>query len=365
MRTRHLLLALATLAAAARPAAATRIKDLADVEGFRTNALTGLGVVVGLNNTGDDPSAYSTRRPLSALFRHLGSVIDPSDIRARNVALVMITANLPAFARPGMSIDVTVASAGTARSLVGGTLVATQLKGADRQTYAIAQGPLTVGGFVAAGLSGSIAAKNHVTTARIPGGAVIEREIAVPMPEREVILILHDPDFTTAARMAEAINKALAGVTARVRDPGSLVVPIPAASKDTVVQFIADIEAIDVKADGPARVVIDERNGTVVVGAHVSVGPAAVAHGSLSVNVAEQPAVAQPNPLGGGQTQVVPQSIVQVDEKEDKLKVIPEAATVGDIANALNALGVKPRDLISILQALKAAGALRGDIQVL
>lgn len=364
MRTRTTLTLLALLLAA-RPASATRIKDLADVEGFRTNALTGLGVVVGLNNTGDDPSAFSTRRPLSALFRHLGSVIDPNDIRARNVALVMVTANLPPFARPGMSIDVTVASAGTARSLVGGTLIATPLKGADRQTWAIAQGPLTIGGFVASGLSGSVAAKNHVTTARIPGGAVIEREVVVPMPEREVNLILRDPDFTTAARMAEAINKALSGVAARVRDPGSLVVPIPTASKDNVVQFIADIEAIDIKADSPARVVIDERNGTVVVGANVSVGPAAVAHGGLSVSVSEQPAISQPNALGQGQTQVVPQTVVQVDEKDGKMQVVPASATVDDIAKALNALGVKPRDLISILQALKAAGALRGEIQVL
>jgi flagellar P-ring protein precursor FlgI len=340
---------------------------LADVVGFRTNAIVGVGLVVGLNGTGDDASSFLTRRPLAALLKHLGSVIDPNDIKARNVAIVMVTANLPPFARPGMAIDVVVSSAGTAKSLQGGTLIETALKGPDHATYALAQGALALGGFTAQGGSGSTSAKNHATVGRIPGGGMVEREAPAALPDGQVVLLLHDPDFTTASRIAAAVNKALGDGTAEVRDPAAVRVAIGGKWKARVVDFVARLEAIEAAPDAPARVVIDERTGTVVVGATVALGPASVAHGGLSVKVAEHAAVSQPNALAPrAQTVVTPESELAVDEGAGKLQpILKEAATVADVAAALNALGVKPRDLVAIFQALKAAGALRAAIEVL
>ena len=359
MRT---LLVLLTLSATAH---AARLKELVDIEGFRNNAIVGVGLVVGLNGTGDDSSAMATRRPLAQLLKHFGSLIDPNDIKAKNVALVTVTANLPPFARPGTVLDVTVSSIGTAKSLQGGTLIATPLNGADRATYALAQGAVTLGGFVADGASGSGTKKNHSTAGRIPNGAIIERESPGVMPVEVVMLLLRSPDFTTAARIAEAVNRSLGGECARVRDAGEVQVKIPLERRNRVVELIAAIEAIEAIPDSPGRVIIDERTGTIVVGAHVTIDAAAIAHGGITVKVNEQKAVVQPGALSTGKTAVVAQSTVEVTEDDGKLSPLASAATVGDIAAALNVLGCKPRDLVAVFQALKAAGALHADLQVL
>lgn len=368
MRTKFIrgLLLVAVLAETSS-ARASRLKELVDVEGVRTNQLTGLGLVVGLTGTGDDfiGSAIS-RRQLALMANHLGINIDPKDIIARNVATVVVTANLPPFARPGTAIDVHVSAASSAKSLLGGTLVATPLKGADKAVYALAQGPVAVGGFAVEGATGSSARKNHVTVARIPGGATVEREAPGALPKKELVLLLRDADFTTASRIAEAVNKAVGEKTARVRDPGSVVVAIGKNWQDRVVEYVASLEAIEATPDAPARVVIDERTGTIVVGAKVTLGPAAIASGGITVTVQEKKEVSQPQPLSpGGTTQVVPETQVNVEEKEGMLRAVAGAATVDDVANALNALGVKPRDLVAIFQALKMAGALRADITVM
>jgi flagellar P-ring protein precursor FlgI len=346
-------------------AGATRVKELADVAGFRPNQLVGMGLVVGLAGTGDDASSVITRRELAMMTRRLGLAIDPSEIKAKNIAAVSITAELPPFARPGMAIDVTVSSMGSAKSLAGGTLLLTPLKGVDLGTYALAQGQLTVGGFAAEGGSGSSAKKNHVTVARIPGGARVEKEAPGVLARDEVVLVLRQPDFTTASRIASSVNAALGEGAARLRDPGAVVVPVSARWKGRVVDLIATLEALEASPDAPARVVIDERTGTIVVGAAVTLGPAAIAVGGITVEVTETPLVSQPNPLSkGGETVVMPDSQVRVEEAAGDVKLVPTATTVADVARALNALGAKPRDLAAIFQALKDAGALRAELVV-
>lgn len=370
MRAARRCLALATvlwigLVLGAAPARAARLKELVEVEGFRQNALVGLGLVVGLAGTGDDSSVFMTRRPIAEMLKHLGNLIDPNDIKAKNVALVTVTGSLPAFARPGVPIDVTVESMGTAKSLVGGVLVQTPLRGPDGEVYALAQGSLIVGGFSVSGGSGSSASKNHTTVAHIPGGASIEREAPAVVPESEVVLLLREPDFTTATRIAAAIDKALGEGSARVRDPASVVVPVSSERKGKVVALVSQLEGLEATPDHRGRVVIDERTGTVVVGEHVTLGPAAIASGGIHVTVTERKEVSQPNPLARGETTVTPSTELSVEEKNGAVHFVPEAATVGEVASALNTLGIKPRDLVSIFQALKAAGALRAEIQVL
>ncbi len=349
---------------AAAPARAERLKELVDVEGFRGNPLVGVGLVVGLAGTGDDPSSFNTRRPLAALLKHLGSVIDPTDVKAKNVALVTLTAELPPFARAGMRLDVTVSSMATARSLQGGTLISAPLEGADHQVYALAQGPLTLGGFsVDAG--GAAAKKNHTTVGRIPSGARVERPAPGALPEHEVVLLLREPDFTTASRIAAAVDQALGPGSARVRDPAAVAVAVAPAWHGRVVALIAALEALEAAPDSPGRVIVDERTGTIVVGANVTLSRAAIAHGGLTVSVTETKSVSQPGPLSKGQTVVSTQTKVDVDEHPGQLVPIGPSANVSEMAAALNAMGVKPRDLVSILQALKAAGALHAEIEVL
>lgn len=349
-----------------RPVDAARLKELVEVRGQRPNHLVGLGVVVGLAGTGDDASSFMAKRPLSTLLNQLGTAINPAEIRAKNVAMVMVTAELPPFARPGVDFDVVVSSMGTARSLEGGTLVATALKGVDRRTYALAQGQLTVGGYeVSSAFSGSFARKNHVTVARIPNGGIVEREIPQAMPTDWLVLHVKEPDFTTAARIAAAIDRDLGTGTAEVRDPGAVAVQLGAKWKGRVVDLVARIEAMEATPDAPARVVVDERTGTVVVGGQVTLEPVSIAYGGLQVEVNERLSVSQPSAFGAGDTAVVPDSHIEVQERGGRLRVVESATTVADVADALNALGVKPRDLIPILQALKAAGALRAEIKVL
>lgn len=346
---------------------AARLKELVDVEGFRDNPLVGYGLVVGLQGTGDNSSDVATRQSLSRLMNHLGIEVDPTQIKAKNVAAVVVTARLPPFSKPGAKIDVTVSSISSAKSLQGGTLVSTPIKGADMRTYAVAQGSLSLGGFAVGGASGGSTKKNHATVGKIPGGGVLERGAPGAMPTKQVVLLLRDADFTTATRTAKAINRRLGASVASVRDAGTVDVSIRKRWRGHVSSLVATIESVDVTPDAPARVVIDERTGTVVVGAHVTLGEAAIAHGGITVKVTEKSLVSQPSAglLGGagGDTAVVPDTDIEVTEEEGRLHVVPEAANVGDVAAALNGLGVKPRDLVSIFQALQKAGALRAEIK--
>jgi len=351
-----------TLATAAR---ADRLKELVTVDGFRTNQLTGFGLVVGLDGTGDYTRSPITRRALTKMLKRLGLAVSDAQIQARNVAAVIVTAELPPFARPGSTIDVTVSSMDSADSLQGGTLVATPLKGADARTYAIAQGPMSVGGFTATGASGSSKRKNHVTAGRIPGGATIEVGAPTRLPDKQIVLALRSPDFTTATRIAAAIDASLGEGTARVRDPGAVLVTVSDKWRKREVQLVATLEAIEAIPDAPARVIIDERTGTVVVGDHVVLGKAAIAHGGITIEISEGLSASQPGILSSGDTVLTPDTKVEVTEATGDLHVLAPATTVGDIASALNALGAKPRDLVSIFQALAAAGALRAEVQVL
>ena len=361
-------IAIAGVAGFTGTARADRIKDLTSIAGVRDNHLTGFGLVVGLDGSGDDAKAPITRSAMTKMLKKLGITIDPSDLKGKNIAAVMLTAELPAFAKPGMTFDVTISSIGNAKSLAGGTLLATPLKGPDERTWALAQGALSVGGFVAEGASGSSTKKNHPTVGRLPGGATVEASAPTIMPEREVVLVLNSPDFTTATRMREAIAKELGADLATMRDAATVVVTITPEAKRDVGQLIARLEAIDVDPDLRAKVIIDEKTGTIVIGEQVQLRQAAITFGALTVEVGETPVVSQPAPSikGGGKTTVVPRSTIKVDEADNKqIRMIKKTATVGDVAAALASLGAKPRDLVSILRALKAAGALRADLETL
>ena len=349
----------------ARIAAADRIKDLAQVEGIRDNHITGFGLVVGLDGSGDDVRSPIVKTAMVKMLKRLGLTIDPTDLKAKNVAAVMITADLPAFGQPGQLVDVTVSSAGNATSLGGGTLLAAPLKGPDGRTWAIAQGAISLGGFAAGGASGSTTKKNHSLAGVIPNGGTLEGVAPTKLPERELVLVLNTEDFTTATRMQAVIEAALPGMS-RTRDAASVVVKIGPEYKAKVPELIAKLEALDVDPDVKAKVVVDEKTGTIVVGEAVQLRPAAISFGSLTIEVTEAPVVSQPvAPLTKGKTTVVPQTTIKVDEASHPMHVISKAATVGDVAAAFAALGAKPRDLVSILRALKAAGALRADLEMM
>ncbi|MFO0729306.1 MAG: flagellar basal body P-ring protein FlgI [Myxococcota bacterium] len=365
MRATHAIALALAASTFSGTAEAARLKDLVEVEGFRPNALVGVGIVVGLKGTGDDAGSFLARRPLSTLLKSLGSAVEAGDIKARNVAIVTVTAELPPYARAGTQIDVNVASIGTAKSLEGGTLIATALKGLDRQTYAIAQGQLVLGGYDVGSLAGSVERKNHVTAGRVPHGATVEREVENQLPEDVLLLTLHEPDFTTAARIKAAVDLEIGEGTAEVKDPGAVSVKIAGDWAGKTVELIAKLEAIEASPDAPARVIIDEKSGTIVVGGHVSIGAVAIAYGGIHIKVQERFAVSQPSSFGRGRTVITPDSNISVEEAAGKAQTMPEATTVADIAAALNALGVKPRDLVPIFQALKAAGALTAEIKVL
>jgi flagellar P-ring protein precursor FlgI len=366
---RHLarlaIVALVTALTAAT-AHADRIKDLTTIAGVRDNHLTGFGLVVGLDGSGDDARSPMVKGALTKMLKRLGITIDPNDLKGKNIAAVMLTAELPAFAKPGMTFDVTISSLGNAKSLAGGTLLAAPLKGPDDRTWAIAQGALSVGGFVAEGASGSSSKKNHPTVGRLPGGATVEATAPTVMPDREIVLVLNQPDFTTATRMRDALVAALGKDAARLGDAATVVVGVPPESRGQVPQLIARIEAIEVDPDVRARVVIDEKTGTIVIGEAVSLRAAAITFGALTVEIDETPGASQPAPLArGATTKIVPHSQLKVNEAGEPMRMVHKAGTVGDVAAALAALGAKPRDLVSILRALKAAGALRADLETM
>lgn len=342
-----------------------RIKDIAHVEGIHPNPLVGYGLVVGLNGTGDKKGTEFTIRSVVNMLRRLGVQVDPSLVNVKNVAAVMVTATLPPFAPKGTRLDVVVSSIGDATSLQGGTLLLTPLRGPDGEVYAVAQGPLSIGGFVGGGGANQVQ-KNHPTTGRIPRGAVVEREIPFPLEGQQVFYLdLHQRDFTTARNIARSINQALGGALAHAEHPGRVRVEIPPEYQDRVVDLVAAVESLPVQVDSAARVVLNERTGTVVLGGNVQIRTVAVSHGNLIVQIRTRFEVSQPGPFSQGQTVVVPQQEVQVEEPQARVFLIEETATVEDLVRALNAVGVTPRDLIAILQAIEAAGALQGELQLL
>nr|HEX4316690.1 flagellar basal body P-ring protein FlgI [Kofleriaceae bacterium] len=357
-------LAVAVAAVNAPAAHADRVKDLTTIAGVRDNHITGFGLVVGLDGTGDDIRSPAVKTALTKMMKRLGLTIDPTDLKAKNVAAVAITAELPAFGKPGMAIDITASSLGNATSLAGGTLLAAPIKGPDGKTWAVAQGALSVGGVSAGGANAS-QKKNHLTVGIIPGGATVEGDAPTQMPDKQIVLLLKDPDFTTATRMTAALNQALGADLVTTRDAGSVIVGITPEAKKDVPALIAKLEAVEVEPDVPAKVVVDEKTGTIVVGEAVSLRPAAITFGSLVVEVQETPQVSQPDALTKGKTTVVKQTDLKVDEQDHPLRVLSKATTVGDVAAALAALGAKPRDLVSILRALKAAGALRAELEMI
>jgi len=360
----HAVLITLAVCLAAGPASADRIKDLTTIAGVRDNHLTGFGIVVGLDGTGDDSRSPLVKGALTKMLKKLGVTVDPADLKAKNVAAVMITTELPAFAKPGMTLDITVSSVGNAKSLAGGMLLAAPLKGADQRTWAIAQGSLSIGGFVAEGASGSTAKKNHTLVGLVPGGAQVEASAPTQMPQHQIALLLKQPDFTTATRMREAIITALGPSAARLTDAGTVVVPI--AKGSDVGQMIAQLEAIEVDPDVKAKVIIDEKTGTIVIGEAVTLRTVAITFGALTIEVDEAPIASQPDAtFGRGTTKILERTSVKVNEADNQIRVLHKAGTVGDVAAALAALGAKPRDLVSILRALKAAGALRADLETL
>lgn len=347
--------------------AAPRIKDIADFEGVRENQLVGYGLVVGLNGTGDSlRNTPMTRQSLTAMLERLGVNASEGNLNTRNVAAVMVTANLPPFASQGSRIDVTVSALGDARSLAGGTLLVTPLMGADQQVYAVAQGPLAIGGFSAQGQSGSSVTRGVPTAGRIASGAIVEREVTFDIAAApEIRLALRNPDFTTAQRMAATINSSLGSDVAHAINPGTIVLRRPAEYQGDMVALVGQIENLEVNVDTSARIVIDENSGIVVMGENVRVSTVAIAQGNLTISVTEDPFVSQPEPFSRGETVVVPSTGLDVQEEEGGLVVVPGGVPLRQLVNGLNALGVTPRDMISILQALKAAGAIQAEIEVM
>lgn len=364
------LLVLLALVALGLPlqAQAYRIKDVAAVQGVRSNQLTGYGLVIGLDGTGDQTTQMPyTTQSLANYLQQLGITLPPGvRLQLKNVAAVMVTAQLPAFAQPGQMIDVTVSSIGNAKSLRGGTLVVTPLKGADGQIYALAQGNLLVGG-AGASAGGSSVTINHLSAGRIPAGAQVERAVATPLLLGDSVdLNLNASDFQTASRVAQAINRTLGEGTARALDGRRVRVRAP-QDADARVSFLAQVEDIPIERAVPvAKVVVNSRTGSIVLNQSVTLGPCAVAHGNLSVSISSTPQVSQPNPLSvGGQTVVTEQAAIEIRQDAGSLIQIPGSPQLTDVVKALNALGATPQDLVAILQAIKAAGALNAELEVI
>ena len=342
-----------------------RIKDIATFEGMRENKLVGYGLVVGLDGSGD--KGNQTLYAISNILKNMGQTVSITDIKSKNAAAVMITASLPPFPKAGMKLDAIVSTIGDAKSLQGGTLILSPLKGPDGKVYALAQGAVSIGGFIG-GTSGTSVQKNHTTAGRVPGGVMIENEPRFSFgAEDEIRLFLNIPDFTTAVVTSRKINEALnEEAAASILDPATIKLKVPEQYRGRLVEFISLVEELDVTVDLPARVVINERTGTVAIGENVKIEPVAIAHGNLTIEIKTEYSVSQPLPHApkGAETVVVPHETLNVKEQNSSLMEM-SGVTLGEVVRALNALGVTPRDLISILQALKAAGALRAEVEII
>lgn len=342
-----------------------RIKDIAYVSGVRPNVLIGYGLVVGLKRTGDKVQTIFTPQTLANMLEKMGVIVDPTLTKVNNVAAVMVTAELPPFARVGNRIDVTVSSMGDASSLEGGVLVMTPLRGGDNQTYAVAQGAVTVGGFAASGQAGSVQ-KNHPTVGRIANGAIVEQEIEYDALKGEsVVISLKRSDFTNARKVAERINNVFEGCAA-AQDGGTISLSVPWELRENQVKFLSIIENLDIKPDNQAKIVVDEKTGTIVIGEDVRIATVGISHGNISVQIKEMKNVSQPLPFSkGGQTVVTPETEITVEEEKGHFYYMEEGTSIKEIVNALNAIGVSTRDVIIILQTIKASGALNAELQVI
>lgn len=354
------------------PADASRLKDVASFEGVRENQLIGYGLVVGLDRTGDQVigGQFTIQAMLSMLNKMgINLIIDPIQLLTRNIASVMVTAKLPPFAKPGMGVDAVVSSMANAKSLQGGTLLLTPLKAPNQQVYAVAQGAVSIGGFLG-GTTGGAVQKNHQAAGMVPGGAIVEKEVTVDVESWDSIsILLRHPDFTTALRVSEAVDKVYGGGTSVPVNGGLVKAAVPSAFQGKVVTYLAALEALDVTVDVSAKVVVNERTGTVVLGEHVRLSTVAIAHGNLTITVKTNLNVSQPPApvIGstGGQTVVTPDVQTEVEEEKTRLLLVDETVTLGEVVKALNAVGVTPRDLVAILSALKVAGALQANLEII
>ena len=343
-----------------------RLKELVSLEGVRDNQLVGYGLVVGLNGTGDKRQTLFTAQSLTNILQQMGVTVQPLQILIRNTAAALVTATLPPFAQPGSRIDATVAAIGDASNLQGGLLIMTSLRGIDGQVYSVAQGPVVTGGFVV-GAAGTSQTVNHPTVGRLPAGATIERLAPSASPANQVKLQLHQADFTTAVRIADAVNHHFSASPsiAHADNSGLVSIAVPPTFSSRGAEFVAELEGLTVETDRPAKVVINERTGTIVMGKEVRVSPVAIMHGNLTVEIQTAFNVSQPNPLAAGSTTVVPQVNVEAKEQKARNVVLKEGATVEELVRALSSIGSTARDIIAILQALRSAGALESEIQVI
>ena len=355
------LLALMPLGAAPER---TRLKDLVSIEGVRDNQLVGFGIVVGLNRTGDSQQTIFSARSLTNLLQRMGVVVSPTLIQVRNTASVIVTADLPPFAQPGTRIDISVGAVGDTTNLQGGILVLTPLKSSDGQVFAVGQGSVITGGFVA-GKGGNTKGLNHPTAGRIPNGAIVEKLAPSVAPQGHIKLQLRRADFITAARIMTAINEKFGSASAHADNSALVSVDMPVAYSSRTVEFLGELEEVLVEADRPARIVIDERTGTIVMGKEVRIAPVAILHGALTVQIETNLNVSQPPPLSPGQTTVTPAVTVTANEATAKNIVLEQGASVEELVRALTAIGSTARDIIAILQGLKAAGALEAEVEVI
>ena len=362
--TKTLLLSLLCVLLLANTAFAARIKDVAKVQGARSNQLIGYGIVVGLNGTGDSTKSDFTIRSVINMMQKFGLTVDAKQIKPKNVAAVMVTAKLPSFAKEGDNIDVNIASMGDAKSLEGGVLLQTPLKAANGQVYAVGQGPLSIGGYTASS-GGSSKQKNFPTTGLIPSGAIVEKGVSNNLvSDGGISLSLLHPDFTTANRIANAINAQWGGI-AKATDAGKVVVDVPGGSSGNLVSFIAAIEDLNISPDQAAKIVLNERTGTIVMGANVSISEVAVSQGGLTVTVNKDTEVYMPKPFTNAKPVVDDNTQVDVQEKQANLVALPATAKVGDVVAALNTIGATPRDIMAILEAMRAAGALHAELELI
>lgn len=360
------LLALAMSLSLSQGAEAARLKDIAFFEGVRPNQLVGYGLVVGLDNTGDQTNTF-TSQSIANMLNRMGTKFDSTTIKmVKNAAAVIVTAELPPFIKPGSKIDVLVSSLGDAKSLQGGTLISTPLKALDGSVYAIAQGPVALAGFTA-GKKGASVVKNHQTAGKISDGAIIEKELPFTFTNKDdITLSLRNPDFTTARRISDEINKVMGNNVAIPIDSGGVRVQVPFDLKTNLVEYVSRLEAIEITPDNVTKVVVNERTGTVVIGENVRISTVAISHGDLSVEIKTQYLISQPEALStGGTTVVVPAPKVEVKEAKSNVIVLNASVTLGDVVRALNLVGVTPRDLVAILQAIKAAGALQAELEII
>ncbi len=343
---------------------AVRIKDIATFSGVRDNQLVGYGLVVGLAGTGDKRDSQFTMRSMVNMLERMGVSVDISKMKPKNVAAVMVTAKMPVSAKPGTKLDVTVSSLGDATSLLGGVLLQTPLTGVDGKIYGLAQGALILGGFTV-DAEAATANKNHTTVGQVPGGAIVERSVPFEFNDQDKLTMhLRQPDFSTSMQMAERLNAAMGGQFAAAVDGSTVELLVPVEYRGNLVPLMASVENIEITPDGPARVVVDEKTGTIVLGRDVRISRAAVAHGNLSVLISEYQDVSQPGPFSAGETVVSPVSEININEQDRRLMMV-EGATLQELVDGLNAIGATPRDLITILRTLKTAGALHADLEVM